>query len=115
MEYDKKLYLNPGVPGVDDYVVDSIMEVVKNYDIDAVHMDDYFYPYKVKNQEYPDNDTFRKYGGKFYSKEDWRRDNVNQLIEQLLKDIKKTKPNVKLGISPFGVWRNASTDPLKGS
>ena len=115
VEYDKKLYLNPGVPGVDDYVVDSIMEVVKNYDIDAVHMDDYFYPYKVKNQEYPDNDTFRKYGGKFYSKEDWRRDNVNQLIEQLSKDIKKTKPNVKLGISPFGVWRNASTDPLKGS
>ncbi len=114
-EYGGKLYLNPGVPGVDDYVVDSIMEVVKNYDIDAVHMDDYFYPYKVKNQEYPDNETYKKYGGKFYSKEDWRRDNVNQLIEKLSKDMKKAKPNVKLGISPFGVWRNKSTDPVKGS
>lgn len=115
VEYAGKLYLNPGVPEVDDYVVDSIMEVVKNYDIDAVHMDDYFYPYKEKNQEYPDNETYKKYGGKFYSKEDWRRNNVNQLIEKLSKNMKKTKPNVKLGISPFGVWRNKSTDPIKGS
>ena len=115
VEYGGKLYLNPGVPDVDDYVVDSIMEVVKNYDIDAVHMDDYFYPYKVKNQEYPDESTYRQYGGKFYSKNDWRRDNVNKLVEKLSAEIKKTKPNVKFGISPFGVWRNKSTDPERGS
>jgi uncharacterized lipoprotein YddW (UPF0748 family) len=114
-EYGGKIYLNPGVPGVDDYVVDSIMEVVKNYDIDAVHMDDYFYPYKVKNQEYPDESTYRQYGGNFYSKNDWRRDNVNKLVEKLSAEIKKTKPNVKFGISPFGVWRNKSTDPVRGS
>ena len=115
VEYGGKLYLDPGIPAVDDYVVDSIMEVVKNYDIDAVHMDDYFYPYKVKNQEYPDEYTYRQYGSEYNSKSAWRRDNVNRLVEKLSVQIKKTKPNVQFGISPFGVWRNKSTDPVRGS
>ena len=115
VEYGGKLYLDPGIPAVDDYVVDSIMEVVKNYDIDAVHMDDYFYPYKVKNQEYPDEYTYRQYGSEYNSKSAWRRDNVNRLVEKLSAEIKKTKPNVQFGISPFGVWRNKSTDPVRGS
>ena len=115
IKYGGKLYLNPGEPGVDDYVVDEIMEVVNNYDIDGVHMDDYFYPYKVKDQEYPDQSTYSQYGKKFYNVGDWRRDNVNRLIEKLFTEIKKAKPNVQFGISPFGVWRNKSTDPVNGS
>ena len=78
-------------------------------------MDDYFYPYKVKGQEYPDSAQYQKYGSKFASIGDWRRNNVNNLIEKLHKSIKKVNPNVEFGISPFGVWRNASTDPVKGS
>jgi len=113
--YGGQLYLNPGIPEVNDYVIDSIVEVVKKYDIDGVHMDDYFYPYKVKNQEYPDSAQFKKYGSKFSSIGDWRRNNVNTLIEKLHNSIKKEKENVEFGISPFGVWRNVSTDPVRGS
>ena len=113
--YGGKLYLNPGIPEVNDYVVDSIMEVVKNYDIDGVHMDDYFYPYKVKGQEYPDSTQYKKYGRNFSSIGDWRRNNINMLVQKLNKSIKNEKSNVAFGISPFGVWRNASTDPIKGS
>ena len=113
--YGGQLYLNPGIPEVNDYVVNSIVEVVKNYDVDGVHMDDYFYPYKVKNQEYPDSAQYQKYGHKFSSVGDWRRDNVNKLVEKLQSSIKKENENVEFGISPFGVWRNASTDPSRGS
>ena len=113
--YGGQLYLNPGIPEVNDYVVNSIVEVVKNYDVDGVHMDDYFYPYKVKNQEYPDSAQYQKYGSKFASVGDWRRDNVNKLVEKLHTSIKKENKNVEFGISPFGVWRNASTDPSRGS
>ena len=113
--YGGKLYLNPGIPEVNDYVVDSIVEVVKKYNIDGVHMDDYFYPYKVKGQEYPDSAQYKKYGGRFSSVGDWRRNNVNKLIEKLHREIKKENKNVSFGISPFGVWRNASTDPVRGS
>lgn len=113
--YGGKLYLNPGIPEVNDYVVDSIVEVVKKYNIDGVHMDDYFYPYKVKGQEYPDNEQYRKYGKKFSSIADWRRNNINKLIEKLYKSIKKENRSVMFGISPFGVWRNVSTDPVRGS
>ncbi|MBP7100731.1 MAG: family 10 glycosylhydrolase [Leptotrichiaceae bacterium] len=113
--YGGKLYLNPGIPEVNDYVVDSVMEVVKNYDIDGVHMDDYFYPYKVKGQEYPDSTQYKKYGRNFSSIGDWRRNNINMLVQKLNKSIKNEKSDVSFGISPFGVWRNASTDPIKGS
>ena len=115
VSYGGQLYLNPGIPEVNDYVVNSIVEVVKNYDVDGVHMDDYFYPYKVKNQEYPDSAQYQKYGSKFASIGDWRRDNVNKLVEKLHTSIKKENKNVEFGISPFGVWRNASTDPSRGS
>ena len=113
--YGGKVYLNPGIPEVNNYVVNSIVEVVKNYDVDGVHMDDYFYPYKVKNEEYPDSAQYQKYGKKFSNVGDWRRNNINTLIEKLHKEIKKENPNVEFGISPFGVWRNDSTDPARGS
>ena len=113
--YGGKLYLNPGISEVNDYIVKSIMEVVENYDIDGVHMDDYFYPYKVKGEIYNDEEQYNKYGSNFLKVDDWRRDNVNKLIEKLYSSIKHKNKNIEFGISPFGVWRNISTDSVRGS
>jgi uncharacterized lipoprotein YddW (UPF0748 family) len=85
---------------------------VTNYDVDGIHFDDYFYPYPIKDHEFPDNETYVKYGQKdFQHISDWRRNNTNILIHELHIRIKKIKPHVKFGISPFGVWRNIATDP----
>lgn len=113
MLYDGHLYLNPGEPKVQEHIVNTIMEVVDNYDIDALQFDDYFYPYgssfKTSNL---DKATYDKYKGSFTSIDAWRRNNVDTLIKTLHERIKASKPNVKLGISPFGVWRNKSKDSL---
>jgi uncharacterized lipoprotein YddW (UPF0748 family) len=112
VSYGGKLYYNPGVPAARTFVIDSILEVVKNYDIDAVHLDDYFYPYRVANEDFPDEATYEQYGAAhFPNKDDWRRDNINQFVHDLESAIKRTKSYVKFGISPFGVWRNKSVDP----
>lgn len=115
VRYGDQLYLNPGIPEVSDYVIESIMEVVKNYNIDGVHLDDYFYPYKIGKLEYPDYKEYAKYGVTFANKSDWRRDNINKFIKKLHQNIKKEKKKIDFGVSPFGVWRNVSSDPLKGS
>lgn len=110
--YGQQLYFNPGIPEVQKFVIDGIMEVVKNYDIDAVHMDDYFYPYKIAGKTFPDQEAYQRYGAnKFNNIEDWRRDNVNNLVKNINKSIKEEKSYVKFGISPFGVWRNKAVDP----
>jgi len=107
----KKLF-NPGIPEVRQYIIDVIMEVVKNYDIDGIHFDDYFYPYPdAKNSAIPDQETYRKYGQQISNLADWRRHNVDQLIEGLGKAIKKEKPYIKYGISPFGIWDNKRDNP----
>ncbi|MGV2912970.1 glycoside hydrolase family 10 protein, partial [Bacillus safensis] len=99
--YGNQLYYNPGIPETQDFIIGGIEEVVKNYDIDAVHMDDYFYPYKIAGVPFPDQETYEKYGKKAFTHiEDWRRDNVNQLVKQINDTIKKEKPYVKFGISP---------------
>lgn len=114
VDYGPKTYLNPGLPQVREYVTRIIMDVVKRYDIDAVHLDDYFYPYRIAGVEFGDAAAYAKYKGDFDNKDDWRRNNVDLFISVLNSNIKQVKPYVKLGISPFGVWRNASKDP-KGS
>lgn len=112
VEYGGRLYYNPGLPGPREHIVESIREVVRNYDIDAVHFDDYFYPYPSGGVDFPDQQTYEEYGkDRFANKADWRRDNVNQLVQQVSQAIKEEKPYVKFGISPFGIWRNKSTDP----
>jgi uncharacterized lipoprotein YddW (UPF0748 family) len=111
VNYGGKKYFNPGLPEVKDYFIKIVLDVVKRYDIDAVHFDDYFYPYRIAKQEFPDEAAYRRYGNSFAVKDDWRRNNVNVLIEELSKKIKAEKQYVKFGISPFGVWRNASKDP----
>ncbi|CAM2810269.1 family 10 glycosylhydrolase [Paenibacillus sediminis] len=109
-----QLYINPGIPDARKYVLDVIMEVVRNYDIDGVHLDDYFYPSgESSSNKFNDDDAFRAYNSKgFTSKGDWRRNNINEFVQQLGYSIHEAKPGVQFGISPFGVWRNQKVDPL---
>ncbi|SMG28201.1 family 10 glycosylhydrolase [Paenibacillus aquistagni] len=103
------LLFNPGVPAAREFILKGIMEVVANYDIDGVHFDDYFYPYGTIPFE--DEKTYEDYNKVFSNKADWRRNNVNLFVQQVKKSIDAVKPQVEFGISPFGVWRNASVDP----
>ncbi|MEQ7005823.1 family 10 glycosylhydrolase [Actinopolymorpha sp. B17G11] len=109
--YGGKLYYNPGIPQVRRFVEDAILHAVKNYDVDAVHFDDYFYPYPVGTEQFDDEATYQEYGAGFPDKADWRRNNIDLLVKELSVRIKKAKPWVKFGISPFAVWRNIATDP----
>ena len=99
------LSYNPGLPEVRKHIVDSVSEVVRNYDIDAVHFDDYFYRDGMN-----DDETYKKYGNG-QNKGDWRRENVNSLLREVKSAIKSIKPNVEFGVSPSGIWRNKSNDP----
>jgi uncharacterized lipoprotein YddW (UPF0748 family) len=112
VRYGNRFYLNPGLPEVRQHLTDVVSEVVTNYDIDAIHFDDYFYPYKIGDESFPDSLTYYFYGEQTYDKiDDWRRSNVDALIQQVGTAIKDIKPYVKFGVSPFGVWRNGSVDP----
>lgn len=113
LTYGKKKYFDPGIPEVRNHVACVVSDLVKRYDIDAIHFDDYFYPYKITGIEFPDENSFKKFGGGFgpQQKEDWRRNNVDLIIRQLHDSIKSIKPWVEFGISPFGVWRNKKNDP----
>ncbi len=110
--YDGKLYYNPGIPEVRDFIEDAIMDAVSKYDVDGVHLDDYFYPYPASGQTIPDAAAYAQYGGAFSNVADWRRENVNLLIRELDQRIHAAKAHVSFGISPFGIWRNSGTDPL---
>ena len=112
-EYGGKYYFDPGFEETRNYLNGIVADIVSRYDVDAVHFDDYFYPYKVKGQDFPDDDTFRKEPRGFSKdkKDAWRRNNVNLIICELQQTIKSIKPWVEFGISPFGVWRNADKDP----
>jgi uncharacterized lipoprotein YddW (UPF0748 family) len=111
LKYGKKHYYNPGLPEVQKHLVNIIDEVVAQYDIDAIHFDDYFYPYKIENEVFDDAESFENYGLPNQSLDDWRRSNVDSLVLKIHKNIKKEKPWVQFGVSPFGVWKNKSTDP----
>ena len=113
IKYGGKYYYNPALPDVQKHLLNIVNEVVQNYDIDAIHFDDYFYPYKVAGEKFNDTAAFEKYGNGM-SIEDWRRANVNTFVKDVSVSIKNIKPWVQFGISPFGVWRNKSVDP-KGS
>ncbi|GIG68871.1 family 10 glycosylhydrolase [Phytomonospora endophytica] len=110
--YGGKLYYNPGIPEVRAFVQTAMMDAVSRYDIDGVHWDDYFYPYPVSGQTIPDQQTYQRYGGGFANIHDWRRNNVDLLVQEMGQRIHAAKPHVKFGVSPFGIWRNQATDPL---
>jgi uncharacterized lipoprotein YddW (UPF0748 family) len=103
-------YFDPGHPEAQKFVTNVVRDIVRRYDVDAIHMDDYFYPYRIAGKEFPDARTFAKYG-KGMQKDAWRRSNVDSIIVMLHRAIREEKPWVKFGISPFGVWRNKSQDP----
>lgn len=111
VKFGNKYYFNPGLEETQAYLNTIVKELVEKYDIDAVHFDDYFYPYPIAGEAFPDNHTFKKHPRGFTHKNDWRRDNVTEIIKQLNKTIKKAKPWVEFGISPFGVWRHEGKDP----
>ncbi|GAA2809983.1 glycoside hydrolase family 10 protein [Streptomyces showdoensis] len=107
-----KLYYDPGRPDVRRHVQDAMLDAVRRYDVDALHWDDYFYPAPAGGQAFPDDESFRRYGAGFTDRAAWRRNNVDLLVSETSARIKQLKPHVAFGISPFGVWRNASVDPL---
>ncbi|MGW0700810.1 glycoside hydrolase family 10 protein [Streptomyces sp. NPDC002867] len=109
--YGGKLYYNPGIPEVRAFVEAAILDAVRRYDIDAVHFDDYFYPYPVAGQYFDDDAAWARYGSGYANRAAWRRANVDLLVRETGARIRSEKKHVRFGISPFGVWRNASTDP----
>ncbi len=111
VEYGGQLYYDPGVPAARRHTEDVILEAVRRYDIDGVHFDDYFYPYPVGEEPFPDDWSYQQYGAGFDDRGDWRRHNIDLLITELGERIHQVKPWVAFGVSPFAVWRNASTDP----
>jgi uncharacterized lipoprotein YddW (UPF0748 family) len=109
LNYGDKKYFDPGNKNAQAFVEEVIRDITERYAVDAIHFDDYFYPYRIAGKEFPDSVSYKRYG-KGMNKEDWRRSNVDSIIMALANTIKKTKPSVKFGISPFGVWRNSDKD-----
>lgn len=110
--YGDQLYFDPALPESRRHICMVVSDIVSRYDVDAIHMDDYLYPYPIKGKDFPDDASFARFGGGFSNKGDWRRSNVNVLIKKLHETIREIKPWVKFGVSPFGIYRNESSDPL---
>ena len=109
-EYNKQWYFDPARPETREWICTIVQDIVSRYDIQAIHMDDYFYPYPAGGKKLPDEASFQKDPRGFDNIHDWRRDNVNLAIQAISRTIKECKDSVEFGISPFGVWRNASVD-----
>ncbi len=112
VNYGGKVYYNPALKQCRNHIKNIVTELIHRYDVDGIHFDDYFYPYPVRDEEFPDSLNFTPYKRKFKSIEDWRRDNVTKTIKELQRTIKSIKPYIQFGVSPFGVWRNQKDDPL---
>lgn len=112
--YGDKKYFDPGNKQAQQYVTAVVKDVVSRYEVDAIHFDDYFYPYPIDGKKFPDDGTYHLFGNGL-SKEDWRRSNTDSIIAALSYVIKKENKKCQFGISPFGVWRNEDRDPLNGS
>lgn len=104
---DGSLYFNPGIPEVRKLIVDSTLEIIRNYDVDGIHFDGFFYPGKT----FEDKAVYEKYRQEKESIEDWRRNNINTLIREVHTAIKASGKEVRLGVSPFGIWANRSGNP----
>jgi len=118
--YGKQVWLDPGEKEVQEYSLSVVMDVVRRYDVDGVHFDDYFYPYKESGRsgnelDFPDDASWKRFGaGGKLDRDDWRRENVNAFVEKVYSSIKSAKPWVKFGISPFGIWRPENPSQIKG-
>jgi uncharacterized lipoprotein YddW (UPF0748 family) len=119
--YGRHLWMDPGESAIREHSIRVVLDVVKRYDIDGVHIDDYFYPYKERDRrgnviDFPDAPSWRRYvssGGRL-ARDDWRRANVDSLVHQVYRAIKASKPWVKFGISPFGIWRPGYPPQITG-
>ena len=109
-EYNKQWYFDPGLDVTREWICTIVGDIVERYDVQAIHMDDYFYPYPSGKKVLPDSATFARYPRGFEDIQDWRRNNVNMAIQDIHRTIKECRDNVEFGISPFGVWRNAKVD-----
>src|SRR5438445_2574518 len=120
--YGKHHWLNPTHEDVQNHSMSVVLDVVRRYDVDGVHMDDYFYPYKEKDADgkiipFPDDDTWKAYqmsARRQLSRDDWRRDAVNRFVQRFYREVKELKPWVKVGISPFGIWRPGNPPGIAG-
>jgi uncharacterized lipoprotein YddW (UPF0748 family) len=110
LTYGDKRYFDPGNKDAQQYLTNVVKDVVSRYAVDAIHFDDYFYPYKIAGKEFPDYKTYQQFGNGM-TKDDWRRSNTDSIIRLLSAVIKKENPKCQFGISPFGVWRNIDKDP----
>jgi uncharacterized lipoprotein YddW (UPF0748 family) len=129
-KYGTQTWIDPGIPAARAQVLKEIMDVVDRYDVDAVHLDDYFYPYREQRTvtkringrrrrvrediPFPDASTFKSFGKRFQDRADWRRANIDKFVEQLYREVKKRKPYVLVGISPFGIWRSGQPRGITG-
>lgn len=120
-EYGTHLWLDPGLPEARQYSLDVILDVVRRYDIDGVHIDDYFYPYKERDAEgelidFPDSLSYSQAQaeGETRTRDDWRRHNVDRFVEAMYAAVKAEKPHVLVGISPFGIWRPGHPEQIEG-
>ena len=119
--YNRQLWLDPGLQEAQEYALGAIHDIVSRYDIDGVHIDDYFYPYAERDAQgraivFPDEETYRRAvaAGETRPKDEWRRENVNRFVQALYEMVKQEKPHVKVGISPFGIWRPGHPEGIRG-
>nr|WP_079195417.1 family 10 glycosylhydrolase [Streptomyces acidiscabies] len=110
--YGGRMYYNPGLPEVRAFCRRAILDAVRRYPLDAVHFDDYFYPYPVAGQVFDDDAAYAAYGKGFPDRASWRRANIDRFVLDMAARIKAVRPGTRFGVSPFGVWRNKTTDPL---
>lgn len=108
--YNKQWYFDPGLDVTREWICTVVQDIISRYDVQAIHMDDYFYPYPVGKLQIPDTETFAARPRGFTDIREWRRNNVNMAIQDISATIHECKDSVQFGISPFGVWRNASVD-----
>ena len=110
LNYGDKKYFDPGNKEAQQFVVNVIRDVVSRYAVDAIHFDDYFYPYRIAGSEFPDDSSYLRHNNGL-NKNDWRRSNVDSIIVFLSRAIKEENKSCQFGISPFGIWRNQTQDP----
>lgn len=111
-DYDGLTILNPGIPANRNYICRVVLDIINRYDVDGLHIDDYFYPYPVAGLDIPDDSQFRLYNNGITNRGDWRRHNVSLFVKQLYETVHAAKPWVKVGISPFGIYRNKKSSPI---
>ena len=116
--YGSNIWMDPGEPDVQDHSMRVVSDIARRYDVDGIHADDYFYPYVVNDNAgkplpFPDDLTYAKYGGGL-ARDDWRRANVDRFIERMYREVHSIKPTIKVGISPFGIWRPGNPSGVNG-